>query len=530
VRGPGALVDCYNPGSTSRTTRPGGTTGFGLPVRNTGELARTITVRPTLPAGWSASPPFVTLTLAPQAEQVAAFQVLAASNATVTGNSVRFTATSNVAGEPSSSCDVPFNVVLDRTAVRSVGSSSTPWGRPAGFAAEVTDIDQGGSYARGVPVTFRLLNSGRTAVFETSGITDNLGVARSSASLPQLAPGNHRLVIETRRSGPHAPATVEVPFVVRRHATRLTMVSTNRGTYSDPVQVSARLDDLSAGVAMASRSVRLHLGSQQNVGTSDAAGLASGPIVIHQPAGPVTATASFVGDTWYESTSAPGQAFTIDKETITGIEFVGQVLGEAGDTLTVAAIGEQQDDGSDGELRRGSLRFELSGVFGNWTTAEAPMDSTGKAEAALIGLPADVYDMTAAVPSNNVWWTGAGGGHKEVIVYDPERSGSGSGAFGDGKQREFTFDARYRDGEAQGRVAYSGTDGSFALTSFDWFVSIGDRAILQAQGTFGGEPAVLRAVVTDSITGDTVSLLITTPTGTFSEPVSILASGDIELR
>jgi hypothetical protein len=257
--------------------------------------------------------------------------------------------------------------------------------------------------------------------------------------------------------------------------------------------------------------------------------MAGGLLVLNQPSGPVSHSADMLGNAYYDTAVAAPRTFTVDKESVVRTDYVGDSVRAAGLTVTASAIATQQVDGYAGDLSRGQLKFVLAGALGGSGAASAPMNAGGQATATLTGLTPDVYDVTTLVPSDDRWWTG-GGEHSELVVFDVKRKGVGSGTLGTTKPRQFSFDARYLNGTASGRASYTSLDGTFTGSSVHWFVASGNQAVVQVDGTFAGESAVLRAVVVDNgATGDTVSLVITTPTRTISEATTAFAIGGVDL-
>jgi M6 family metalloprotease-like protein len=198
VRGPGILVDCYQPPGRLFPIEPGVSNTIGIPVMNTGEAADTFVVAAGgLPAGWTSSP--VRRTLGAAGRSVAAVQITPDADAdgvqriSVVGRSV-----SN--GSVSSSCQVDVSLARRPTALRYTGRIEAFVGGRAGFRACLLELGAGVSEdvpAAGVEITFWLSTGKRS--FVATARTDADGIASVNPVLP-FPEGTYKLTVTSARA------------------------------------------------------------------------------------------------------------------------------------------------------------------------------------------------------------------------------------------------------------------------------------------------------------------------------------------
>jgi hypothetical protein len=135
--------------------------------------------------------------------------------------------------------------------------------------------------------------------------------------------------------------------------TELSLSAPASGAYTDDVQVTANLT--SEGEPVAGRDVRLSLGSQGEVVTTDASGTATADIPLVDEPGAYRVEASFAGD----EDGLPSDAslpFTLNRET-TRVKYTGDT-GASGKTVHLAAR-LTEDDGP--VLAHKTVRFKVAG-------------------------------------------------------------------------------------------------------------------------------------------------------------------------
>jgi uncharacterized delta-60 repeat protein len=97
-------------------------------------------------------------------------------------------------------------------------------------------------------------------------------------------------------------AATSFNVTVRKRGTTVSYLGPGAAA-SGPVLLSARLTDVS-NAPVAGRSIAFLLGTQGASGTTDATGLAAATIVLNQPVGTATVSASFAGDSAHDPSSA----------------------------------------------------------------------------------------------------------------------------------------------------------------------------------------------------------------------------------
>ena len=545
VRGPGILIDPTTPsgqvlqvGVTPEESNP-----VTFAVMNTGESTDDFefTIQ-GLPSGWSATVDTKN-GLGAGIGSTATIQVTPSATAPV--GVVTATARGKSKTNPAivTTAEVRLRVELHPTRITYTGSSGEPWGEQAGFAARLSDLIDGDDIVQGASVEFHVWRPaldafGPLLLVNTTVISDADGLATANPVLPPQPGSNQYLIISSARRGKHAAATITVPYAIQKRATTIDYTGDTTEDYSDPTDVSATLTDTLSGgpLTLVSLSgpplIRFAVGVQTATDLADAAGAAAAIIVINQPAGPVAASATFAGDGLYLGSSG-SDPFTITKETLS-FTYTGDTLVALGaPTATLRSVAVQEADGSPGDLALAQANFRLAPTL-TLVPFEflAGVDGSGASSTPAAGLPVDLWTLTVAVPSSNLYWEGTSTAAVEIVLYDPRAviTGAGHGLDATLKRASIAFKGQYKGAVPEGEVEFVSSAGRFKGTKYDWIIVVSGKTIFQMRGVLDKtEAAILRVTAQDRTTsgigGDTFSARLRTLAN-----VTIYESGTVTLQ
>jgi len=491
VRGPGVLVDATTAACLPRQfdVTPEEANPLSFTVMNTGEASDTFNFSViNLPAGWTSTTDSQTLGAA--TGSTASVQVTVPADAPVAVFTVKAFGVSASDGAVNSDSEFTLRVVLHQTSITYNGSTSVPWGEPAGFKAQLSDITDPSDIISGATVNFTLTDGVNTLT--ASAVSDSSGLAQANPTL-SLPPGNYTLTITMPRHGKHDTATIAVPYVVERRPTQLVYNGASSAQYSDPAAVSAILTDQLNGLPLAGMTVAFTLGTQSASAATDSAGQAASVIVLNQPSGNVTVESLFAGDALYLP-SSDSDPFRIDKENLSFV-YVGDTLATLGTTPTLAAQATQEADGFPGDLSLAEAAFHLEPTLSllpfDYT---AGLNASGYGAVAAAGLPVDLWVITIQAPAANLYWTGASLAPAELALFDPAASIAGGAHGNDMAAARVTvaFTGRYHGLQPKGEVQLRTSLGRFKAGDYLWIVVVGNQAIFQVNGDLEGQPRALR--------------------------------------
>jgi M6 family metalloprotease-like protein len=534
VRGPGVLVDPMTATCTPLqiTVTPEEANPVSFTVMNTGETSDSFNFTVVnLPGGWTATTDGQTL--GASTGSVANPLVTVPADAPVSVFTVKARGVSATDATVASEVEFTLRVVLHQTGITYSGATSVPYGEPANFQAQLSDITDPSDTIAGATVTFTLSDGVNT--LSATALTDGTGLAVASPILT-VPPGNYNLTISSARSGKHDAAATSVAYTVERRPTTLVYTGDLTADYSDPAAVTAVLSDTLSGAPLGGQLVTFTLGTQSASATTDANGLAAATIVIDQPAGNVTLNTDFGGDTFYLP-SSDSDPFTITKESLTFV-YTGDTLVALGTTPTLASQATEEADGSPGDLSRAEAKFHLEPTL--TTTAfdyTTGVDVGGHSSSPASGLPVDVWAITISVPDSNPYWQGTSIVPAELVLYDPAASiaGGGHGSDTNSSDVSVTLTGRYHSGTPKGEVQVRASVGRFKGDQFAWIVVAGNQAIFQMQGKLNNSATILRLRLRDSgepgIGQDTFSARIADLSGTtvYDSGLVVLSGGNLQV-
>ena len=384
VRGPGVLVDPTDAQGNPRQfdVTPEESNPVSFTVMNTGEATDTFAFSAVgLPAGWTSSTQ--NLSLGAGVGATANISLTVPADAATGVYTVRARGVSTTDGTVATEAEFRVRVVLHETSISYTGSTSVPWGQPAGFSAQLTDVTNPSDIVDGAAVTYTLTNGTNTQT--ATATSDSTGVVAASPTLA-VPPGPYTLTITSARAGKHGPASTSVAYTVLKRPTSIAYSGNTTAQYSDPALTRAVLTDATSGDPLPGKTVDFALGTQAGSATTDGTGTAQTTIVIDQPAGATTVSATFAEDALYlgSTTSTP---FAITKEDLTFI-YTGDTLTSNSVTPTLRSQATQATDGFPGDLLLAEATFALAP-----TLTTTPFDYTTGIDAA--GASCDPGDRAA---------------------------------------------------------------------------------------------------------------------------------------
>ena len=250
-------------------------------------------------------------------------------------------------------------------------------------------------------------------------------------------------------------ANVEVVILPAVSETQVSYTGDTMGVYSDPVNLQAILTDTLTGLPVSNKWIDFTVGTQTASALTDTDGVASASLVLDQPAGTYTMSASFAGDDEYLSSSDSSE-FLLSKES-SFIFYSGlTVIPESDSSLTLMATVFDDADGYLGDLTQIYVTFTIY-LSSDSTTPVQIIDSVGVSTTGLDGigiatveipnLPEDEYLIVVSLdPSQNQYYWSPDSEAAVLTIYKPGRestSGFGWIKDADGNKGEFLFMVKY---------------------------------------------------------------------------------------
>jgi outer membrane protein assembly factor BamB len=196
----------------------------------------------------------------------------------------------------------------------------------------------------------------------------------------------------------------------QKHPTKLTYTGAASGDVDDPVTLSATLDDTTnpaAPTPVANESVTLDLYNQSCAATTDSNGNVNCTVTPEQASGSYTASATFLGDSNYQQSSAQA-AFTLNPEETT-LSYTGPSGIRDGGSATLSGV--LKEDGS-AAIDGRAVTFTLgSGSGGSATCTINGVVQPPGAGPVSVSFAGDNYYRPSAASSavTNTVYTGSSG-------------------------------------------------------------------------------------------------------------------------
>jgi hypothetical protein len=212
---------------------------------------------------------------------------------------------------------------LRPTTLTYTGATTSDFHDAATVSAHLVDTTTGNPIS-GKLITFTLNNS------ESCGATTNASGNASCSIIPTEPAGSYTVKAAFGGDSTYKMSSASAAFVVTREETTTTYTGASGPILNGSTVTLSGVLKEDGATPIAGRTLTLRLGSQSCTTTTDASGSASCSIVVAQPLGPGTASASFAGDTFYlpssetkatliyASASGGNGAFVIGDQSQTG--------------------------------------------------------------------------------------------------------------------------------------------------------------------------------------------------------------------
>jgi cysteine-rich repeat protein len=283
--------------------------------------------------------------------------------------------------------------------------------------------------------------------------------------------------------------------------------------YSDPATVSAKLTDLDTGLPISGKTIIFAIGTQSTTAVTGLDGVALTSIILDQPSGPYTVSASFTETGYFGSSDS--KSFTINKENV-AIAYTGdtfEVTGGAPSMLvTLSAQLTQEADGHEGTIELAKVTFVLASEGGgtSYTFADIGVNSTGGASTTQT-ISTGVYSIEVKISDGNLYWVANPPGVGTLVVtMSTSSSVTGGGWITDtqstNNKGNFGFELKYNKNLApKGNFVYvwRGTDGfDYKVKSTSWQKgAVGLAFISSSTATFSGNCVIQKI---NPLNGETV--------------------------
>ena len=258
------------------------------------------------------------------------------------------------------------------------------------------------------------------------------------------------------------------------NASELTYTGEVSGVYSDPVLLNATLIDIATQLPIPGKIIEFTIGSQTDYAVTDIYGNASYILILDQPNGSYSVSASFAGDTEYLA-SSDIHAFTLEKENVYAIYTGDSVIPTTVDTITLRATVFDEDDGYWGDLTRIHINFTIYNenylllqTHSEWVDT-TNVDGVGKAiKDILKTLNEGGYLIKVSFdPNENDYYQGPDSDFVVLVIYKPSGdfvTGGGWIEDTEGYKGNFGFNVKYRkNGLPRGKAIYVYREGDFVF-------------------------------------------------------------------
>ena len=257
------------------------------------------------------------------------------------------------------------------------------------------------------------------------------------------------------------------------NATSLMYSGDTTSQYSDPVTVEATLIDMATQQPISDKSIIFTIGSQSTTSVTNSQGIAVASIVLDQPAGEYTVSATFAGDEEYLE-SFDSRLFTIEKEDAS-VDYTGDtVVPTTTKTINLRATVFDSPDSWWGDLTKMQVTFRIYtalidlnnpvAVVGPVSVTQTDMPGVGVAVAEIPNLPENGYLIIVSIDDND-YYRGPTSDPIPLTVYEPTGEFvTGGGWIWDptGSKGNFGFNVKYtRSGKPKGHSIYVYRDGEW---------------------------------------------------------------------
>ncbi|MHA2252586.1 MAG: tandem-95 repeat protein, partial [Candidatus Kariarchaeaceae archaeon] len=278
--------------------------------------------------------------------------------------------------------------------------------------------------------------------------------------------GFHTVYYRSIDNAGNVEPTQSVKIVVS--ATELVYTGEVSGNYSDPVFLEARLIDVATQLPIAGKTILFEVDDQSGFAVTDLSGYATITLILNQPSGIYTVSASFTGDSEYLSDMVTNN-FVIYKETATPT-YTGTTISATTSTeITLRSTVFDDDDGNWGDLSQATVSFFIYSVPIDPSNPLLVISSVSVGPTTVPGVGVAMIDIPNLTeggyivyiqfePSLNNYYTGLWSDAVILTVYEPTGDFvTGGGWIEDpsGSKGNFGFNVKYnKNGFPKGQSIY----------------------------------------------------------------------------
>ena len=263
------------------------------------------------------------------------------------------------------SITIHVNEVNVAPVLGAIGNKTTPWGNLLTFTATATDHDLPANI-----LTFSLVGAPAGATINVS-----TGVFSWTPTEAQ-GPGTYSFTVKVTDNGsPNLSDEESITVTVTKRTTRLVYGGASIVQYSDPINLSATLYDITnvtPVTVIGLKPIDFAIGSQSTNPDpiTNSSGIASTTLVITQAPGGYTVTTSYKGDDSYFASYDSGDPVTVNREDAL-VNFTGPTLvsttspTSTSATLTLVATIQDDPDGNRGDITNARVTFTVANPNGS---------------------------------------------------------------------------------------------------------------------------------------------------------------------
>ena len=247
------------------------------------------------------------------------------------------------------------------------------------------------------------------------------------------------------------------------------------GDYSDPVILEATLIDIATQELISGKTIVFTIGTQ-TISAETINGVACVTLILDQPGGDYSVSASFLNDGEYLA-SSDESAFTINKENALA-EYTGNlVVSTHADTITLRATIFDEIDGNWGDLTK---IFVSISILDSWTLEMLYNSGALQVETTVVEgvgiaiitipntLPEEGYFVKISFdPDENDYYCGDTTDYVTLIIYEPIGdfvTGGGWIEDADGNKGNFGFNVKYKkNGAPKGQAIFVYKEGDYTV-------------------------------------------------------------------
>ncbi|TFG12203.1 MAG: hypothetical protein EU535_06465, partial [Promethearchaeota archaeon] len=268
------------------------------------------------------------------------------------------------------------------------------------------------------------------------------------------------------------------------NAAELTYTGEISGTYSDPVSLEANLIDIAWQLPIPGKIIEFTIGSQTVYAITDSNGIASFTLILDQPGGLYTISASFAEDGEYLGSSDSCE-FTIEKEHVYASYTGSTIVPTTVDTITLRATVFDEIDGYLGDLTKIKVTFSIYSVpmdplnpievYGPYLVEITEVDGVGVVIVDIPSLSENGYLVQISFKTeDNDYYQGPDSDLVTLTVYEPSGDFvTGGGWIWDpsGSKGNFGFNVKYKKNglpKGQAIYVYRAGDWEYIIKSNAW--------------------------------------------------------------